>query len=103
MGMPLAFDSHQADFLGMADAEALAKLPGLQRLFIAPVLQKAFIETNEAGTEAASVTAIDMEQEVSSILGPKPAAFHADYPFLYLIRDTATGAIRFIGRVVDPS
>ena len=66
MGMPLAFDSHQADFLGMADAEALAKLPGLPRLFIAAVLQKSFIETNETGTEAASVTAIGMEQEVSA-------------------------------------
>jgi serpin B len=103
MGMPLAFDAHQADFLGMADAEALAKLPGLPRLFIAAVLQKSFIETNETGTEAASVTAVGMEQEVSASIGPKPVVFHADHPFLYLIRETATGAILFIGRVVDPS
>ncbi len=103
MGMPLAFDAHQADFLGMADAEALAKLPGLPRLFIAVVLQKAFIETNETGTEAAAVTVVGMEQEVSYEPGPKPVVFHADHPFLYLIRETATGAILFIGRVVDPS
>ena len=102
MGMPLAFDEHQADFLGMADAEALAKFPNLPRLFIAQVLQQAFIETNEKGTEATAVTAIGMEQPISYEEGPKPVVFHADHPFLYLIRETATGAILFIGRVVDP-
>jgi serpin B len=103
MGMPLAFDARQADFLGMADAAALAKLPGSERLFIAKVLQKAFIETNETGTEAAAATAVGMEQDIVYVPRPKPVVFRADHPFLYLIRDTATGAILFIGRVVDPS
>jgi serine protease inhibitor len=104
MGMPLAFDQHQADFLGIADAEALAKVPGLTRLFIAQVLQKAFIETNETGTEEASPgTTVMMDQLLSYDPRPESVPFHADHPFLYLIRDTATGAILFIGRVVDPS
>jgi len=103
MGMPLAFDGHRADFLGMADAEALARLPGLDRLFISRVLQKAFVETTETGTEAAAATAIAVEEGIAAREGPKPVLFHADHPFLYLIRETATGAILFIGRVVDPS
>ncbi len=86
MGMPLAF-SNQADFSGMDDS---------RELYIGAVAHKAFIEVNEEGTEAAAATAVVIR--TSSM----PPQFIANRPFLFLIRETSTGAILFIGRVVDP-
>jgi serpin B len=33
----------------------------------------------------------------------RPPLFHANHPFLFMIRDRETGSILFLGRVVDPS
>jgi serpin B len=63
--------------------------------YIHDVLHKTFVEVNEEGTEAAAATA------VPATLGV-PHSFNADHPFLFLIRDNASGSILFMGRVVDP-
>jgi serpin B len=63
------------------------------------VVHKAFVDVHEAGTEAAASTAVVMEKASA----PRPAAFRADHPFVYLIRDRRTGSILFLGRVTDPS
>ncbi|MCK4719340.1 serpin family protein [bacterium] len=90
MGMTDAFEGGAADFSGM---------DGSRMLFISEVLHKAFVSVDEAGTEAAAATAVIMPRE--SI--PEPAEFHADHPFIFFIRDNLTGAILFIGRVLDPT
>jgi serpin B len=90
MGMPIAFDRNKADFSGMTTSE---------RLFISHVVHKAFVDVNEAGTEATASTAVVMDY----MSLPLPATFIADHPFVYLIRDNRTGSILFLGRVVDPS
>jgi serpin B len=90
MGMPIAFDRHKADFSGMTTRE---------RLRISYVVHKAFVDVNEAGTEAAASTAVVMERYSL----PPPATFRADHPFVYIIRDNRSGSILFLGRIVNPS
>ncbi|HET6441808.1 MAG TPA: serpin family protein [Phycisphaerae bacterium] len=90
MGMAAAFGG-DADFSGMT---------GAKDLFISAVVHKAFVDVNEEGTEAAAATAVVMGRAAM----PEPApVFCADHPFLFLIRDTKTGAILFFGRILDPT
>jgi serpin B len=93
MGMNAPFN--RADFSKMTKD----KTP----LEISRIIQKAFVEVNEKGTEAAAVTVVMMATE-SSInrhedLIPQ---FRADRPFLFLIRDKQTGAILFTGGLEKP-
>jgi serpin B len=56
---------------------------------------------NEEGTEAAAATGFI----VAGVERPPRAGwpeFIADHPFLFFVRDVATGAILFWGRVADP-
>jgi serpin B len=92
MGMASAFTT-AADFSGMSSQ---------RRLFIDKVLQEAFVNVDEDGTEAAAVTAVLMRAVSAMVYRDEPIPFHVDHPFLYLIRDKNTGAVLFIGRVVDP-
>jgi serine protease inhibitor len=90
MGMTDAF-TERADFSGM---------DGGRDLYIGAALHKAFVAVNEQGTEAAAATAVIMRTKamaISSIL------FRADHPFLFLIRDNASGSILFMGRLVKPA
>jgi serpin B len=57
------------------------------------------VDVNEKGTEAAAATAVVMEP---TMVREHPA-FVANQPFLWMIRDTKTGAIIFMGRIADPS
>ncbi len=65
------------------------------------IRQKTFVEVTEEGTEAAAVTIIGIEY-TSALPNPGPMQFHADRPFLYLIRERSTGAILFMGRMDNP-
>jgi serpin B len=89
MGMPDAFAS-TADFTGMSPTG---------ELFISDVVHKAYADVNEKGTEAAAATAVVMAR----VSFEQPTVFRADHPFMFLIRDTATGSILFLGRVVEPA
>ena len=67
-------------------------------LQVSKIKQKTFVEVNEAGTEAAAVT--DIEMFVSA--DPGLPNFVANRPFLYLIKEKSTGTILFIGRMDEP-
>jgi serpin B len=88
LGMPSAFGA-DADFAGMT---------GTRDLFISDVLHKAFVSVDEAGTEAAAATAVVMAGGAAI---DEPVAMVVDRPFLTLIHDLETGALLFVGRIVD--
>lgn len=88
MGMPLAF-TEDADFSGISTQS---------RLFISRVIHQAFINVNESGTEAAAATAVVMNDTAAS----ESVEVSFDRPFLFFIRDDATGSVLFLGRVSDP-
>ncbi len=90
MGMPIAF-SGAADFSAMT---------GARDLYISEVVHKAFVAVDEAGTEAAAATAVIMRE---AAIPADPRIVSIDRPFVFLIRDIATGAVLFVGRVVNPS
>jgi serpin B len=90
LGIRAAFGAG-ADFSGMDGRK--------HGLYVGAVLHKAFVEVNEEGTEAAAATAV---LTLEGAPPPQPV-FRADHPFLFLIRERATGAILFMGRVADPS
>jgi serpin B len=87
MGMPAAF-SRAADFSGMNGRP--------HDLFISLIVHEAFIEVNEQGTEAAAATGIVLKR------GPRPRTLVADHPFIFLIRDTESGSVVFLGRIMQP-
>jgi len=95
LGMGSAFDPALADFSGMTEDT---------RLSISEVIHKAFIAVDEEGTEAAAATAVVLWESGAAPTEPDvPVDFTADRPFLFMIRDIPTGALLFVGRVVDPS
>lgn len=99
LGMPAAFHPSLADFTGIHDP---ADDDG--PIYIADVIHQANIDVDEKGTEAAAVTAVGIAE--GGCTGPLPAeqlTFRLDRPFLFLLRDLETGAVLFMGRVVDPS
>ncbi|MCX6254565.1 MAG: serpin family protein [Bacteroidia bacterium] len=88
MGMGIAFTDN-ADFSNISD------IP----LLINDVTHQAFIETNEEGTEAAAATIVDIGL---TSMPPPNFIFNIDHSFLFIIRETTTNSILFMGRVVDP-
>lgn len=89
MGMPIAF-TPTADFSGITTD---------YQIWIDKVLHKAFISVDEKGTEAAAATAVTMVMGIP----PSPVEITIDSPFIFLIRDDATGTILFMGRVLNPA
>ncbi|HMN13386.1 MAG TPA: serpin family protein [Bellilinea sp.] len=90
LGMSEAFSSN-ADFSGMTGSKELA---------ISDVIQKAFIDVNEEGTEAAAATAVIIGK--TSMDPSEPLKITLDHPFIYLIKDRQTNSVLFMGRVVQP-
>jgi len=92
MGMPVVF-SGNADFSGIAS----------ERLNIGFVIHKAFIDVSEEGTEAAAATAASIMLTSAGPSRTPPIPFIANHPFIFIIKDNATGSILFMGKITDPT
>lgn len=90
MGMRQAF-TNAADFSGITTAEALK---------ISFVVHKAFIKVDEEGSEAAAATGVGVKFAAAPI--EDRFNFRADQPFVFMIRDTKTGSVLFMGRMANP-
>ena len=86
MGLGVAF-SPAADFSGLAKVKPI---------YISKAEQMVKIKVDEEGTEAAAATYIKMERSAP----PPVPVFFADHPFIFVLRDRASGAILFMGRVM---
>ena len=95
MGMPTAF-SAAADFSGMHD-------PHPEPLALSSVIHEAFTDVNEERTEAAAATAMVMLGGSGRYEPPPPIELRCDRPFMFVIRERMTGAILFMGRVMNPT
>lgn len=102
LGITAAFSPGRADFSGMLGDRAADSRPAPaqwnSRVFISDVRQKTYMHVDEEGTEAAAATSV----------GAMPTAlrqieeFIVDRPFVFVLRDDRTGAILFVGQVVNP-
>jgi serpin B len=61
-------------------------------------VHKAFVAVDEEGTEAAAASGVIM----AGAAMPQNS-LTIDQPFIFLIRDIKTGAILFVGRVLNPA
>lgn len=90
LGVHVAF-TDAADLTGIAP-----------NLMVSDVVQEAWVKVDEEGTQAAAATAGVVAATSLPVPRVTPERFAVDHPFLFAIRDNATGAVLFLGRVVDP-
>jgi len=92
LGLKKAF-TVGADFSGISTTSQLK---------INNVIHKTYIEVNEEKTEAAAATTINYSDGlmVYDEHAPKPKVFNADHPFMFMIIDSKTKGIIFMGRYV---
>lgn len=81
-----------ANFSRMADNKPL---------LIDKVIQKAIIDVNEAGSEAAAVTAVQVITYSAAPGGSVKIKY--DEPFLFLLREASSGLILFMGQYNQPN
>lgn len=89
MGMYDAFDRFSADFSNLSEMS----------LYISKVMHKAYIKTDEEGSEAAAATSVEFRFTSAGPTEP----IKINRSFLFAIVEEDTGAILFVGKMVDPT
>ena len=96
LGVTKAFDEVSAEFDGMFEYK------DGYIYWINNIIQKSRIAVSEWGTEAGSVTVVEMNGITDSAPSPKPIYFYADHPFVFIIGEETSGTILFEGVVMQP-
>ena len=91
IGMPLAFDSEEADFSKMAHYT-------YGNICIGDVIHKTFIAVDEKGTKAGAATSVSMASGSAAPVD-EPKTVILDRPFVYMIIDNETRLPVFMGTV----
>ncbi|CAH1369245.1 unnamed protein product, partial [Tenebrio molitor] len=93
LGLGEIFDERKANFGGMIQV-------GSGNLYVSKVVQKAFIEVNEEGAEAAAATVACCAR-----IDFNPNFFIADHPFIFLLvtKSPGTRNFLFVGKINKPA
>jgi len=91
MGMGVAFDEKRADFGDMIEDS---------KIWLDRVKHSTYLRVDEEGSEAAAATKVVLKKKEP----PSEQTFTmiANRPFFFAIRDNDTGAVLFMGSIVDP-
>ena len=87
MGFGSLFNSQTANFQKLAN----------QNIYVSDMRQRARIEVTEQGTKAAAVTLFEYA-ELGLLVPQHQKTFHADHPFIYVIRNNMNRTLLFIGQ-----
>ncbi len=90
LGMEIAFGAG-ADFTRMYEGGGL---------YIDKVKHKTFVEVDEEGTEAAAATVVEMVKGIDSSSG---FLMQVDRPFVFVIRESHSQTILFMGKIEEPA
>jgi len=92
LGMSVAFDPDRANFKNIYE--------GPENAYISRVFHKSFVQIDEEGTEAAAVTVVVIGY--TSVGGGGGFYMRVDRPYFFVLHDTHSNTILFIGQIVQP-
>ncbi|XP_056698766.1 serpin-Z10-like [Spinacia oleracea] len=115
LGLTLPFDRNCKDLTGIVNSPSKE-----EEVYVSDIIQNCRVEVDEQGTKAAAFTRARMMvgcswppppppprgeariPHIASPMPPPPIKFVADHPFLFMIREDISGAILFVGTMLNP-
>ncbi len=89
MGLGIAFDPQQADFANLGSCNGT--------IYLGQALQNCWLAVDEAGTQAAAATVVEMKRESAVAAVGNIIYLELNRPFVYLIMDSSTQLPVFSG------
>ena len=89
MGLGIAFDPQQADFANLGSCNGT--------IYLGQALQNCWLAVDEAGTQAAAATVVEMKRESAVAADEDVIHLELNRPFVYLIMDSSSQLPVFSG------